>query len=891
MKNKCPDNYYSTNPRENKKRGSAIAAVFILCTVTAMVAGSALNTAVGERRMNQIAALNAEARNAAEAVVEFGLADLQERFTEHNSFSSDELDTANDPLTLPDAFYTLFSGSHIIMPDNPYDGTLDYGTYSTEIIGGTVPDAGWTFIDSTIPGNENDELADRNVSVRQVRVYGRATAAMNNDGTGMKAVAYCRESLQVRDAPLFSYAIFYNMNLEIAPGANMTITGPVHTNGNLYLAPNPTSTTSAATSSPSGSATLKFTDAITAVGGIYHTLPTGYNDIGSGNDYVTGAGQIYFTDKDSNLVSMYQSTRWITSAEDDWYDVSKDLWDERIQDKAYSVRSAQSVAFSDYVADDPSTTATYDALNYAYQIIMPSVSKNITTATTTSPAYDESVEQQKYVNKAGLVIVVKTGTIASGTVGITGLELYRQEFDTDGHVVYSGNAPKRTLLCSVTSSYGNAITATCGKTNTGTTSTFSSTNMNETVWGNLFGTPSTPGNAKSVYYTTPTGGGTATAGTGSVYAHYLTTSGLSSSENVTDRSGSGTTADPYRYYSNSGIFRIRNYSGSTSATTSATVTSGMWDMRRAEGLDIFEIDMGKLRDALLADNAYLWSPYATSETDDTYSARKWWNGIIYVEFPYDSSDTVGNDNVRKSADGYGLRLKDAQATISGSTYTPGIPGNMTASTYSSWKYYESLTGTTVVTNGAMYILGNYNADGDSTTGSSTNTDTSDDKVEPAASLAADSITMLSTMWLDYYSALSLSSYTSLSHRYNNKFLEVSAAMISGIVPTNKNGADHTSGGVHNLPRFLEAWSSATFCYRGSFVCLYESEIGSPAPYFRTHYTGTINYVYSAPKRDWGFNEQYSDGFYPPGTPLLRTFKQVDFEFLNASEWASEISGL
>ncbi|MFB9993116.1 hypothetical protein ACFFLM_14170 [Deinococcus oregonensis] len=42
---------------------------------------------------------------------------------------------------------------------------------------------------------------------------------------------------QSRLVPLFQFAAFYNQDLEINPGPNMTLNGRVHTNGNLYLSP------------------------------------------------------------------------------------------------------------------------------------------------------------------------------------------------------------------------------------------------------------------------------------------------------------------------------------------------------------------------------------------------------------------------------------------------------------------------------------------------------------------------------------------------------------------------------------------------------------------------------------------------------------------------------
>jgi hypothetical protein len=53
--------------------------------------------------------------------------------------------------------------------------------------------------------------------------------------TGPVAVpATVEQDLQFASIPLFQYAIFYNMNLEICPGAAMTINGHVHSNNNIY---------------------------------------------------------------------------------------------------------------------------------------------------------------------------------------------------------------------------------------------------------------------------------------------------------------------------------------------------------------------------------------------------------------------------------------------------------------------------------------------------------------------------------------------------------------------------------------------------------------------------------------------------------------------------------
>lgn len=47
-----------------------------------------------------------------------------------------------------------------------------------------------------------------------------------------------RQDIQVADIPIFQFHVFYSVDLEISPGSDMTFTGPVHSNGRIYLEPN-----------------------------------------------------------------------------------------------------------------------------------------------------------------------------------------------------------------------------------------------------------------------------------------------------------------------------------------------------------------------------------------------------------------------------------------------------------------------------------------------------------------------------------------------------------------------------------------------------------------------------------------------------------------------------
>jgi len=74
-------------------------------------------------------------------------------------------------------------------------------------------------------------------------------------GATAPVTAAVRQEIQVASIPIFQFAIFYSMDLEINPGPVMNITGRVHSNAMLYTEPQ---------------ATLTYREDVTAVGDIKH---------------------------------------------------------------------------------------------------------------------------------------------------------------------------------------------------------------------------------------------------------------------------------------------------------------------------------------------------------------------------------------------------------------------------------------------------------------------------------------------------------------------------------------------------------------------------------------------------------------------------------------------
>jgi hypothetical protein len=155
---------------------------------------------------------------------------------------------------------------------------------------------------------------------------------------------------------------------------------------------------------------------------------------------------------------------------------------------------------------------------------------------------------------------------------------------------------------------------------------------------------------------------------------------------------------------------------------------------------------------------------------------------------------------------------------------------------------ELKSGLTVATDNPLYTLGDYNTVN-----------------KKAAALYTDALTILSNSWNDAKSNLSLNNRVASNTTVN-------AAFMTG----NTNSEDnHYSGGLENLPRFLEKWDDKTFTYKGSMVDLWFSEQA----------TGVWSYgsYYTAPNRNWSFDADFLDPTkLPPGTPHVNAVLKVSW---------------
>lgn len=745
------------------RRGSGLVMAIIFSTLLVLVIGSMLKWVVTEANLNRRALLRLEARNAAEGIAEYGMTQIRYRMENTSTFSANAFtSTGSHPLSLPPS--DLFTGTNIVVASSAITG----GRINNVTSNGS---ASLYFVDPNDPNHINDPLKGKWIFRRDIPIYAKAVATTPNN---RPVTAYVREKISVRGAPLFAHAIFYNMDMELAPGSTMNIYGPVHANGDMYV-------------SSQGTA-VNFYNIVTTTGNVYHAwksfLPTAQGQTnGTTGESLNMTSDVTFKTRLNTQVSMDASGVWkdstmgvsttirennvsgnyTTQAQysaalanaaatnlSSFKNHASSTWHGNLQTSANGVQNYTPVAIGRYVEDPSPTDGTDQSINTGRLLIEPPTAS-------TSPQYSADVEEQKYSNQAGIYIRVVP---ASGSV-----------------------------------------------------STVISSNSTHTTSAN---NPVVP-----AVVTVRAGGPN-----GTIAATYPT--------NLVR----------YLPYQETVVTRI-----STGNVTSTTVSRGMYDQRRGVGMDLVEFDLTLLKEAVAQMQLSSGSRDVTKAISSLETSH--WTGILYIEVTSTPTTNLDGSTVAASGgDRVGVRI------INGNTQVPS---------------YGTVEGFTFATNAPVYIKGHYNDDGTSASASVSKVG------ETPAAIAADAITLLSAGYNDATSKSSVRPAATANS-------VVSAAMLTGITPSNKDGSARMSGGAHNLVRFLENWTtgSRSVFIRGSLVSLFESRVADE-PW-------KIDY-YSAPTRNYGFNDLFMNGRYPPGTPRVISYRRTDYADMTQTEYEAALAAL
>ncbi len=403
------------------RRGSALGAALILALAIAVVVVGLMHWSQLEQNSSIRHVARAKSRMVAESVDQYGAAQIKARLDKLTYFADDEfrpgkneIDVSASSLvhqlldsnissitnTLTNLGQTLNALSGKSTGTGGGNATTNDGYFRYEItpdnlVVGRFSPARWERAEASNPLYVGDPLIDQTIRVREVRMVSSAKAVDRIHRSVI--MAYCESYLQVRDSPVWGNVLFYNMDLEIAPGANMEIHGPVHTNGNLYVQTD---------------ASLQFHDMVTAAGHLYH-----------GRSYGTSAanGSVTFkkAGKDDAFVSLEQNGAWLDNRAADWTALASTLWAGNVRTHDHGINPAIPAGLAPYAPDDPATPAN-EWQNPAHVIIAPAVENN------RSGYPGDAIEVQKFATKACLVFEVSSlGTVA----------LYKYERSTSGHFI------------------------------------------------------------------------------------------------------------------------------------------------------------------------------------------------------------------------------------------------------------------------------------------------------------------------------------------------------------------------------------------------------------------------------------------------------------------------
>lgn len=363
-----------------RQRGSALIAVVMFTSILALLSGSMLLYSMSERRSNERLRLLLRARNMAENVAVYAAEQLTTKLYRLRSSS-------------PIAFLT---GSNLIHlpPDSVLDTEFSDPT-DVEVRAGLVSSTGLVFVDPADTANAGNPNIGLYVSTSSVPIIAKST--MRHSALG-SITSQAEQDLQVAMIPLFQFGMFYNMDLELFPGQNLVITGPVHTNGRLL-----------ARGEVGGSATITFSDRVTAAEGLYadgqarvaYRRRDGSTVAGGG-----GTGAVYYSSTSgtqTNLKggggSIWRDQKWggateTTTTTNQFKAFATSTYTGNVRTNVHGVTKLELPAIGSYQeTNDPSTTE--DDRNNGREIIAAP-----------HPSDSSGVVVSKFSRNAGLYIAV-----------------------------------------------------------------------------------------------------------------------------------------------------------------------------------------------------------------------------------------------------------------------------------------------------------------------------------------------------------------------------------------------------------------------------------------------------------------------------------------------------
>ena len=374
--------------KATQDKGSALITVIILSAMMALLAGSILSYSVSERRGNERNRLILRVKNMAENISLYSAEQLIPKLNQMGSAPVGRFP------------WTGTSANRIYMPPN---SILD-STYTANNIGMEMRCGIQSASDYVLVNDTTDPNNGLQVSTAKVPIIAKATATHPAIGT---VSAYVEQDMQLSLTPLFQFGLFYNMDLEFFPGQNMTIMGPVHTNGRLT-----------ARGEQGSAAVVTFSERVTAAQGLYADgqMKASYiKRAGTTSSGAGGTGAVYYTSPANVPTNLYQGGIWRdhkygTASENtttvDLFRTNADTYyNGNVRTNAHGVSKLELPGIGSYNETNLSSTS-FDDRNSGRQIIEPRNPYKWNGSSWAIDTDDAATRELKLSRKCGLYIIV-----------------------------------------------------------------------------------------------------------------------------------------------------------------------------------------------------------------------------------------------------------------------------------------------------------------------------------------------------------------------------------------------------------------------------------------------------------------------------------------------------
>jgi len=331
------------NKRLNNKRGQVLIFVYAVFVILTVVAASFLGKAVNDNHLARRQRLQQEAFYLAEG----GIEDALWHFAD---------DIANFLVAADIAIWPA-------QPDPPVAPPIYHNTVYASFFNATV--------ESLV---ERLEAVERPIDAgggasgwaRNYRITSTVVHPLNS---AISATAVQHIERQV--VPAFQHAVFYDLDLEILPGPNMTFNGRIHSNQDIYIDSN---------------------NSLTVDSFYLKTAGSIYNHRKNGGAAMPGSVDIRITDDPMNPPT-YAAMAGLDSDDPSWTATSQIRWAGTVQSAVHGVTSlavpaVQSIDPGGYYASNADVVITNNTVVKAGVALVPGVDMPNDTVTDSSTFYN-----------------------------------------------------------------------------------------------------------------------------------------------------------------------------------------------------------------------------------------------------------------------------------------------------------------------------------------------------------------------------------------------------------------------------------------------------------------------------------------------------------------------